>query len=156
VLDLGDPLVTHSPVLSQAYMLTQTHRHAFLDLARQQQQQAAVQPTVHPIVQSAGQLAVQSAAVQSAAVQLWHFEQYDGEAVFIPGGCPHQVRNLKSCCKVCVGACAVRVCASVCCGGCGEGCAWDGAGQLLCLYHTARDCLGNLTCDGLQDTLDWA
>jgi lysine-specific demethylase 3 len=33
-------------------------------------------------------------------VQLWHFEQYEGEAVFIPAGCAHQVRNLKSCCKV--------------------------------------------------------
>jgi lysine-specific demethylase 3 len=33
-------------------------------------------------------------------VELWHFEQHRGEAVFIPGGCPHQVRNLASCCKV--------------------------------------------------------
>lgn len=87
VLDLGDALVTHSPVLSQAYMLTQRHTPAFLDFVQQQQhQQAALQSAEQP------------------AVQLWHFEQYEGEAVFIPG-CPHQVRNLKSCCKVCV--CAV-------------------------------------------------
>ena len=30
----------------------------------------------------------------------WHFEQNLHECVFIPAGCPHQVRNLKSCIKV--------------------------------------------------------
>ena len=24
-------------------------------------------------------------------VHVWHFEQYQNEMVFIPGGCPHQV-----------------------------------------------------------------
>ncbi|KAF3432815.1 hypothetical protein FNV43_RR23917 [Rhamnella rubrinervis] len=33
-------------------------------------------------------------------VEPWTFEQYLGEAVFIPAGCPHQVRNRKSCTKV--------------------------------------------------------
>ncbi|CAN4083742.1 unnamed protein product [Withania somnifera] len=33
-------------------------------------------------------------------VEPWTFEQRLGEAVFIPAGCPHQVRNLKSCTKV--------------------------------------------------------
>nr|XP_010918374.1 probable JmjC domain-containing histone demethylation protein 2C [Elaeis guineensis] len=33
-------------------------------------------------------------------VEPWTFEQKPGEAVFIPSGCPHQVRNLKSCMKV--------------------------------------------------------
>ena len=33
-------------------------------------------------------------------VEAWTFEQNLGEAVFIPAGCPHQVRNLKSCIKV--------------------------------------------------------
>ena len=28
-------------------------------------------------------------------VEPWTFEQRLGEAVFIPAGCPHQVRNLK-------------------------------------------------------------
>jgi lysine-specific demethylase 3 len=37
---------------------------------------------------------------QETGLELWHFEQHRGEAVFIPGGCPHQVRNLASCCKV--------------------------------------------------------
>ncbi|CAM6025347.1 unnamed protein product [Sphagnum balticum] len=33
-------------------------------------------------------------------IEAWTFEQDYGEAVFIPAGCPHQVRNLKSCIKV--------------------------------------------------------
>lgn len=33
-------------------------------------------------------------------VHSWTFTQYDHEAVFIPAGCPHQVRNLRSCIKV--------------------------------------------------------
>ncbi|XP_010688672.2 lysine-specific demethylase JMJ26 isoform X2 [Beta vulgaris subsp. vulgaris] len=33
-------------------------------------------------------------------VEPWTFTQKLGEAVFIPAGCPHQVRNLKSCIKV--------------------------------------------------------
>ncbi|GAV73305.1 JmjC domain-containing protein [Cephalotus follicularis] len=35
-------------------------------------------------------------------VEPWTFVQKLGEAVFIPAGCPHQVRNLKSCTKVAV------------------------------------------------------
>jgi hypothetical protein len=30
-----------------------------------------------------------------AEIEPWTFEQHLGEAVFIPAGCPHQVRNLK-------------------------------------------------------------
>ncbi|GMH00408.1 hypothetical protein Nepgr_002247 [Nepenthes gracilis] len=33
-------------------------------------------------------------------VEPWTFEQYIGEAIFIPVGCPHQVRNRQSCIKV--------------------------------------------------------
>ncbi|GMH07068.1 hypothetical protein Nepgr_008908 [Nepenthes gracilis] len=33
-------------------------------------------------------------------IEPWTFVQNLGEAVFIPAGCPHQVRNLKSCIKV--------------------------------------------------------
>ncbi|KAK3005714.1 hypothetical protein RJ639_017302 [Escallonia herrerae] len=33
-------------------------------------------------------------------IEPWTFEQYTGEAVFIPAGCPHQVRNRQSCIKV--------------------------------------------------------
>jgi hypothetical protein len=38
--------------------------------------------------------------VPPAGVAAWHFEQYLNEGVFIPAGCPHQVRNLASCSKV--------------------------------------------------------
>nr|KYP72371.1 Lysine-specific demethylase 3B [Cajanus cajan] len=37
---------------------------------------------------------------QEFGVEPWTFEQHLGEAVFIPAGCPHQVRNRKSCIKV--------------------------------------------------------
>ncbi|KAF8057712.1 JMJ25 [Scenedesmus sp. PABB004] len=43
-----------------------------------------------------------AALAADAGVALWRFEQHEGEAVFVPGGCPHQVRNLASCCKVAV------------------------------------------------------
>ncbi|KAJ4850805.1 hypothetical protein Tsubulata_009800 [Turnera subulata] len=33
-------------------------------------------------------------------VEPWTFEQHLGEAVFVPAGCPHQVRNRQSCIKV--------------------------------------------------------
>ncbi|CAA0813423.1 Transcription factor jumonji (jmjC) domain-containing protein [Striga hermonthica] len=36
-------------------------------------------------------------------VEPWTFAQKLGEAVFVPAGCPHQVRNLKSCIKVALG-----------------------------------------------------
>lgn len=35
-------------------------------------------------------------------VESWHFEQHEFEAVYIPAGCPHQVRNLRPCIKVAV------------------------------------------------------
>ncbi|KAF8688329.1 hypothetical protein HU200_042290 [Digitaria exilis] len=35
-----------------------------------------------------------------AGIEPWTFVQKLGEAVFIPAGCPHQVRNLKSCTKI--------------------------------------------------------
>ncbi|XP_019427149.1 PREDICTED: lysine-specific demethylase JMJ25-like isoform X1 [Lupinus angustifolius] len=37
---------------------------------------------------------------QEFGIEPWTFEQHLGEAVFIPAGCPHQVRNRKSCIKV--------------------------------------------------------
>jgi lysine-specific demethylase 3 len=37
---------------------------------------------------------------EETGVEMWHFEQHPNEAVFIPAGCAHQVRNLQSCCKV--------------------------------------------------------
>ena len=37
--------------------------------------------------------------LQDYGIQSWHFEQHLNEAVIIPVGCPHQVRNLRSCIK---------------------------------------------------------
>jgi lysine-specific demethylase 3 len=31
----------------------------------------------------------------TVGIEAWTFEQKIGEAVFIPAGCPHQVRNMK-------------------------------------------------------------
>lgn len=39
-------------------------------------------------------------ALSHAGVEAWRFEQHLDEAVLIPAGCPHQVRNLVSCTKV--------------------------------------------------------
>ncbi|KAL3624955.1 hypothetical protein CASFOL_031623 [Castilleja foliolosa] len=33
-------------------------------------------------------------------IQPWTFEQYAGEAIFIPAGCPYQIRKIKSCVNV--------------------------------------------------------
>lgn len=40
--------------------------------------------------------------MNNSGVIPWHFEQYEHEAVMIPAGCPHQVRNLRACIKVAV------------------------------------------------------
>lgn len=107
-------LPAHSPVLSQAFMLGQTHREAFLQwLQQQQQSQQQGQEQERQEQEPAAQAAAtqhSSRSERSSSRQhcectageavLWHFEQFEGEAVFIPGGCGHQVRNLKSCCKV--------------------------------------------------------
>ncbi|KAL6655636.1 hypothetical protein ACP70R_006462 [Stipagrostis hirtigluma subsp. patula] len=37
---------------------------------------------------------------EECGIEPWTFVQRLGEAVFIPAGCPHQVRNLKSCTKI--------------------------------------------------------
>lgn len=39
---------------------------------------------------------------KDTGIKPWSFIQHLGDAVFIPGGCPHQVRNLRSCLKVAV------------------------------------------------------
>jgi dTDP-4-dehydrorhamnose 3,5-epimerase-like enzyme len=96
VLEGDDALVTQHPVLSQAFMLTQAHRDAFLASAQQQQQHAQQ----HGVVPPRGRAQQQQQQQQQQEVSMWHFEQFEGEAVFIPSGCAHQVRNLKSCCKV--------------------------------------------------------
>lgn len=39
-------------------------------------------------------------SVQEYGVRGWPIVQCEGEAVFIPAGAPHQVRNLQSCIKI--------------------------------------------------------
>jgi len=57
-------------------------------------------PTPDPLQVCMQQEAHPAELLADAQVQGWHFEQHEGEVVFIPAGCPHQVRNLRPCTKV--------------------------------------------------------
>ncbi|KAL8038169.1 hypothetical protein ABFX02_11G086800 [Erythranthe guttata] len=61
-----------------------------------------VEQVVHPIHDQSLYLTSYHKAKlkEEFGVEPWTFVQNLGEAVFIPAGCPHQVRNLKSCIKV--------------------------------------------------------
>ncbi|KAL6959731.1 hypothetical protein U1Q18_039885 [Sarracenia purpurea var. burkii] len=61
-----------------------------------------VEQVVHPIHDQAFYLTLhhKRKLKEEFGVEPWTFVQKLGEAVFIPAGCPHQVRNLKSCIKV--------------------------------------------------------
>ncbi|XP_041023279.1 lysine-specific demethylase JMJ25-like isoform X2 [Juglans microcarpa x Juglans regia] len=63
-----------------------------------------VEQVVHPIHDQSFYLTSEHKMKlkEEFGVEPWTFEQRLGEAVFIPAGCPHQVRNLKSCTKVAV------------------------------------------------------
>lgn len=51
---------------------------------------------------------INSAFLICVGVEAWTFEQHEQEAVFIPVGCPHQVRNLKV-----IGAIYHEVCVAI-------------------------------------------
>ncbi|KAI3459695.1 hypothetical protein Pfo_016358 [Paulownia fortunei] len=61
-----------------------------------------VEQVVHPVHDQSLYLTSYHKAKlkEEFGVEPWTFVQKLGEAVFIPAGCPHQVRNLKSCIKV--------------------------------------------------------
>lgn len=61
-----------------------------------------VEQVVHPIHDQCFYLTLyhKNKLKEEFGVEPWTFVQKLGEAVFIPAGCPHQVRNLKSCIKV--------------------------------------------------------
>ncbi|CAL9749202.1 unnamed protein product [Musa acuminata subsp. burmannicoides] len=61
-----------------------------------------VEQVIHPIHDQSFYLTMEHKRKLKAeyGIEPWTFEQKLGEAVFIPAGCPHQVRNLKSCIKV--------------------------------------------------------
>ncbi|XP_051128190.1 lysine-specific demethylase JMJ26-like isoform X2 [Andrographis paniculata] len=63
---------------------------------------APVEEVVHPILDQCFYLSNEHKLrlKEEYGVVPWTFMQKLGEAVFIPAGCPHQVRNLKSCTKV--------------------------------------------------------
>ncbi|OMO60073.1 Transcription factor, K-box [Corchorus capsularis] len=61
-----------------------------------------VSQVVHPIHDQSFFLTMEHKAKlkKEYGIEPWTFVQKLGEAVFIPAGCPHQVRNIKSCIKV--------------------------------------------------------
>ncbi|XAR73094.1 hypothetical protein NMG60_11006936 [Bertholletia excelsa] len=61
-----------------------------------------LQQVVHPIHDQTFYLTMEhkKRLKEECGIEPWTFVQKVGEAVFIPAGCPHQVRNLKSCIKV--------------------------------------------------------
>ncbi|WJX21571.1 hypothetical protein P8452_10985 [Trifolium repens] len=61
-----------------------------------------LEQVVHPIHDQTFYLTIEhkKRLKEEYGIEPWTFVQRLGDAVFIPAGCPHQVRNLKSCTKV--------------------------------------------------------
>ncbi|PWA82973.1 jmjC domain-containing protein [Artemisia annua] len=54
----------------------------------------------HADCSAVDQLKIGTPQCDAAGIKTWTFRQKLGDAVFVPAGCPNQVRNLKSCTKV--------------------------------------------------------
>ncbi|KAL0787136.1 hypothetical protein Bca101_003382 [Brassica carinata] len=73
------------------------HKHEFRHICNQ-----PVESVIHPIHDQSMFLneSQKKQLKKEFDIEPWTFEQHLGEAVFIPSGCPHQVRNIQSCIKV--------------------------------------------------------
>ncbi|CAN7089197.1 unnamed protein product [Brassica rapa subsp. narinosa] len=76
------------------------HEHEFCHLYNK-----PVKPVDHPIIDQTMFLSEsqKKQLKKEYDIEPWTFEQHLGEAVFIPAGCPYQVRNRQSCIKVALG-----------------------------------------------------
>jgi len=73
-------------IFDQKFMVTTRHRARMAQPLPHTQQQQSGQ-------QQQGEVgAASSSSYPPTGIHPWHFEQYENEAVFIPAGCPHQVR----------------------------------------------------------------
>ncbi|KAI3451681.1 hypothetical protein Pfo_008346 [Paulownia fortunei] len=63
-----------------------------------------LQQLVHPVHEKAFYLTVEHKRnlKEEYGIEPWTFVQRLGDAVFVPAGCPHQIRNMKSCTSVAV------------------------------------------------------
>ncbi|CAN6980972.1 unnamed protein product [Brassica oleracea var. botrytis] len=73
------------------------HKHEFRHICNQ-----PVESVIHPIHDQSMFLneSQKKQLKKEFDMEPWTFEQHLGEAVFIPSGCSHQVRNIQSCIKV--------------------------------------------------------
>ncbi|KAJ4905536.1 Transcription factor jumonji (jmjC) domain-containing protein [Raphanus sativus] len=73
------------------------HKHEFHHLYNE-----PVESVIHPIHDQSMFLneSQKKQLKKEFDIEPWTFVQHLGEAVFIPAGCPHQVRNIQSCIKV--------------------------------------------------------
>jgi len=97
--ELGD-LRTHHGAIWDIYRWEDSD--AILQLLHAVARERNVEITSNPIHDQLFYLddALRLRLAQQYGIRGWRFVQRHGDAIFIPAGCPHQVRNLSSCVKV--------------------------------------------------------